>query len=224
MHTNKDHRDRVRKRFLAEGLDDFEDVHALELLLFYAIPQKDTKPVARQLLDRFETFHGVLEASPEELEEVPGVGKNVATFLKLALEAGRYYDTSRTKNIKILRNSAEYGDYLISHFKGKSNETVYMLCLDAKCKLLCCRLLGEGDVISINLPFRRVVEIALNVKATTVVLAHNHPSGVAIPSQEDVMVTMQLRQALQTMGIDLADHIIVADDEYVSMAQSKCWL
>lgn len=224
MYTKEKHRERVKERFVTEGLDHFDALHALELLLFYAIPRKDTKPVARELLNRFETFHGVLEASPEELEEVPGVGKNVVTFLKLTLEAGRYYDTSRTKNIKILRNSAEYGEYLMGHFKGRSNETVYMLCLDAKCKLLCCRLLGEGDVVSINLPFRRVVEIALNVKATTVVLAHNHPSGVAIPSQEDVAVTMQLRQALRVMGIDLADHIIVADDEYVSMAQSKCWL
>lgn len=224
MYTKENHRKRVRDRFRTEGLDNFDPVHALELLLFYAIPQKDTKPLARELLNRYETFHGVLEAPMDDLLEMHGVSENIATFLKLALEIGRYYDTSRTRDIKILRNSTEYGEYLMGQFKGRSNERLYMLCLDAKCKLLCCKLLGEGDVVSINLPFRRVVEIALNVKATTVVLAHNHPSGVAIPSQEDVAVTMQLRQALKTMGIDLADHIIVADGEYVSMAQSKCWL
>lgn len=224
MYTNKDHRKRVKKRFLEEGLDHFDPVHALELLLFYAIPQKDTKPIARELLNRFGTYHGVLEASPDELLEIDGIGENMATFLKVVLEAGRYYDMSRTRDVKVLSNTAEYGDYLVKLFKGRCNETVYMLCMDAKCKLLCCKMLGEGDVVSINLPFRRVVEIALNVKATTVVLAHNHPSGVAIPSPEDIAVTLQLRQALATMGIDLADHIVVADNEYVSMAESKCWL
>lgn len=224
MYTNKEHRKRMKERFLAEGMDSFDPVHALELLLFYALPQKDTKPIARALLNRFGSFHSVLEATPEELQEVDGVGENMATFLKVILETGRYYDLNRTKDIRILRDTAEYGDYLVNFFKGRCNETVYVLCLDAKCKLLCCKKLGEGDVVSINLPYRRVVEIALNVKAVTVVLAHNHPSGVAIPSQEDVTATLQLRQALATMGIDLADHIIVADDEYVSMAQSKCWL
>lgn len=224
MYTQKNHRQRVKDRFRAEGLDNFDQLHALELLLFYAIPQKDTKQLARELLNRFETFHGVLEATPEELTDVPGVGENVATFLNLILAAGRYYDVSRTSNVTILRDSVEYGNYMVKRFKGRRNEMLYLLCLDAKGKLLCFKLLGEGDVVSINLPVRRVVEIALSVKASTVVLAHNHPSGLAVPSPEDVAVTRHLRQTLESMGIMLADHIVVSEDEYISMALSRGWM
>jgi len=220
MYTQKNHRQRVKDRFRAEGLDNFNELHALELLLFYAIPQKDTKQLARDLLNRFETFHGVLEATPEELETVPGVGENVATYLNLVLAAGRYYDVSRTSNVTILQDPVKYSKYIVSCFKGRRNETVYLFCLDSKCKLLCRKLLGEGDMISANLPIRRVVEIALSVGAAAVLLAHNHPDGLAIPSREDIAVTLQLRQALQTVGIALTDHLVVADGECVSMAQS----
>lgn len=224
MYTKKNHRQRVKERFRAEGLDDFDQVHALELLLFYAIPQKDTKQLARDLLDRFGSFHGVLEATPEELAAVPGVGENVATFLNLVLAAGRYYDMNRTADVTVLNDSVEYGNYLISRFKGRRNEMLYLLCLDAKGKLLCCKQLGEGDVVSINLPIRRVVEIALSVKASAVVLAHNHPSGLAVPSPEDMAVTKHLRQTLEGLGIVLADHILVSENEFISMAQSRGWL
>lgn len=220
MYTKEDHRKRVKERFRANGLDDFDQLHALELLLFYAIPRRDTKQLARELLNRFETFHGVLEATADELQQVDGIGENTAVFLSLINATMRYYEMNRANDIKILRSTKEYGDYMMSRFIGRSNETVYLLCLDSKSKLICCRQLGEGDVVSANLPIRRVVEIALSVKAATVVLAHNHPSGLAIPSREDIAVTLQLRQALQTVGIALADHLVVADEEYVSMAQS----
>ena len=220
MNTDAGHRQRVKERFRAEGLDNFDEVHALELLLFYAIPRKDTKPLARALLDRFGSLALVLEASVEELEKVDGVGENVSTFLKLATAMGRYYQVSRTMDVKILNTTDACGMYLTDRFYGRNNETVFLLCLDAKCKLLCCRKVGEGDVNSANIPVRRVVEIALSVNATTVVLAHNHPSGIAIPSAEDVLTTEKIARALAAMDIILTDHIVVADGDYVSLAQS----
>jgi len=218
MHTHLEHRKRVKARFAQEGLDHFEEVHALELLLFYAIPRIDTKPIARALLDRFNTFHGVLEADPEQLKQVPGVGENVATYLQMLHQTSRYYNMSRNKNVQIFNTVDEYGAFLVHHYDGRTNETVFMICLDAKSKMLCFKMLGEGDAISTSLPVRSVVETALNCKATMVILAHNHPSGIAVPSPEDIVVTQQIRHALEMIHIKLVDHVIVADGDYVSMA------
>lgn len=223
MHTEVGHRQRVKNRFLQEGLDAFEEVHALELLLFYAVPRVDTKPLARALLNRFGTLALVLEATAEELMEVPGVGKNVATYLTLITAAGRYYQKCRSDRPVILDSTEKYGSYMADLFYGCRNETVYLLCLDAKCKVLSCRKLGEGDANSANVPIRRAVEMALSVNATTVILAHNHPSGIAIPSREDVDTTERLATALGAMDIVLADHVVVAEDEFVSMVQSRIY-
>lgn len=220
MHSDTGHRDRVKDRFRREGLDGFAPVHALELILFYAIPQKDTKELARTLLNHFGSYTAVLEASAAELEAVPGVGKNVATYLNLLAAAGRYYQVQKAQQETILDDVEKYGNYLLQRFYARRVETVFLLCLDAKCKVLGCQLVGEGDVNSANIPMRRMVEIALASNATTVVLAHNHPSGLAIPSREDVQTTRQLASALGAMDIVLADHIVVADGDFVSMTQS----
>ena len=223
MHTAEGHRQRVKDRFRSEGLDNFDEVHALELLLFYAVPQRDTKPLARALLDRFYSLPQVLEATIPELTSVPGVGENVATFLTLVLAAGRYYTMRKEKDPVILDEVDKYSKYLLKRFMGKRNETVYMLCLDAKGKMLSCSKVGEGDVNSANIPMRRMVEIALGVNATMVVLAHNHPSGLAIPSPEDRLTTERLAAALGAMDIILLDHVVVAEDDYVSMANSRLY-
>ena len=220
MHTHDDHRKRVKMRFMQEGLDNFDEVHALELLLFYAIPRIDTKPIARALLDRFDTFRGVLEAEPEQLEQVDGVGENVAIYLKLLRQTSRYYNTQRSQKTMVFNHVSEYGKLFVDNSDGRTNETVFLLCLDAKCKMLSFKILGEGDAVSTNLPFRKVAETAINTKAAMVILAHNHPYGVAVPSSEDIMLTEQLRRSLETLNIKLIDHVIVADGEYVSMAQS----
>ena len=221
VHTEKEHRKRVQKRFHDEGLDHFDPVHALELLLFYSILQKDTKPIARALLDRFGSYTAVMEASEAELKAVKGIGPGAATFLNVVHAAGRYYQVQKAAEEKILDNVEKYGHYLLQRFYGARRETVYLLCLDAKCKLLSCTMVGEGDVNSANIPIRRMVEIALAANATSVVLAHNHPSGIAVPSREDVLTTRQLATALGAMDIILADHIVVADEDFVSMVQSN---
>ena len=220
MHTQIGHRQRVRDRFLSEGLDSFDEVHALELLLFYAIAQRDTKPLARALLDRFGSLPLVLEASQEELMAVKGVGEGVATFLRLIPAAGRYYQTHRDQAAAILNTTEKCGNYLLAKYFGRKVETVFLLCLDSKCKLIHCAMVGEGDVNSANIPLRRIVEIALRVNASTVILAHNHPGGLALPSREDIYTTIRLGDTMAAMGICLADHIVIAGDEFVSMTES----
>ncbi len=214
------HRQRLKERFLQEGLDHFSQVNALELLLFYCVPRKDTNPLAHRLLEHFGKLHNVLEASYEELLKVEGVNKNIATYLTMVHAAGRYYIKNRSLENVILTTIDQCGDYLLPHFHGLQNETVFLLCLDAKCKVLACKKVGEGSVNSASISIRKIVEVALGSNAVSVVLAHNHPSGLAIPSVEDIQTTRRLGRALNAVEILLADHIVVAEDEFVSIVQS----
>ena len=210
----------MKERFLKEGLDHFDEHQVLELLLFYCIPRIDTNPLAHNLLERFGSLAQVLEAPVEELEKVPGIGTNAATFLSLTTAVGRYYLVNRSMQTVILPTIEKCGRYLQPFFYGRRNETVYMLCLDAKCKVLCCKEVGEGSVNSAGIPIRRIVEIALGANASSVILAHNHPSGFAVPSGEDVQTTRRIAAALDAVEIELVDHIVFADEDFVSMAQS----
>ena len=220
MAIHDGHRSRLKERFRAEGLDNFNELQVLELLLFYCIPRQDTNPLAHRLLEHFGNLSQVLEAPIGELEKVQGMGPNAATFLHLVRDAGRYYHVSRAQRGDILITTESCGDYLASRFIGRRNETVFLLCLDAKCKVLCCKEVGEGSVNSASVPVRRIMEMALGANATTVILAHNHPSGLALPSTEDIQTTYRVAAALETVDITLADHIIVADRDYVSLLQS----
>ena len=220
MSVHDGHRQRLRNRFLREGLDNFEPVNVLELLLFYCVPRKDTNELAHKLLKHFGSFHQVLDATTEELNQVPGVGPSIATFLPMITATFRYYRVSASQGAVTLDTIEKCGDYLINHFLGRKNETVMILCLDAKCKLIVCRELGEGSVNSTSISARRVVETALGVKATSVVLAHNHPSGVAVPSADDVQTTRIIGKSLNAVGIVLTDHLVIADEDYVSLMQS----
>jgi len=220
MSMHDGHRQRLKKRFLNEGLDNFEQLQVLELLLFYCIPRQDTNPVAHRLLDHFGSLTQVLEATPEELKKVPGIGDAVATFLALVTSVGRYYNVNRAASVQILSSLDACGKYLVPRFYGRRNETVFILCMDAKCKVLCCKEVGEGSVNSAAVPIRRIVEMALGANATSVVIAHNHPSGVAVPSNEDIQTTRRLAKALSAVEITLIDHMVVAEDDFVSMRQS----
>ena len=220
MSIHEGHRERLKERFRKEGLDHFTEIQALELMLFYTIPRRDTNPIAHALLETFGSFSQVVEAPVEELMKVKGVGQSTAQFLAMVPQLGRYYQKNRDSQAKYLYDIDQCARYLLPFFFGRRSETVFLLCLDAKCKMLCCRELGDGDANSAGLSVRKVVETALGVNSSSVVLAHNHPSGLAIPSAEDVLTTRQLAMALQTVDVQLVDHIIVADGDYVSMAQS----
>lgn len=214
------HRQRLKEQFLTYGMDPIHDVNVLELVLFYAIPRQDTNPIAHRLLSTFGSLAAVFDASVEELTGKGGLSRNAATLIKLIPAAARRQQLSRASGNQILDSTQKCGDYLVPFFFGAVQEEVYMLGLDAKCKVLGCVKLSSGSVNSAGLSIRRVVESALSMKASSVVLAHNHTSGIAVPSQEDIRTTHSIAHALDLVGVYLADHVVVADEDYVSMAES----
>lgn len=219
MSIHDGHRERLRERFRREGLANFQEHEVLELFLFYCLPRKDTNELGHELIKRFGSLANVLQAPADELAKLPGIGTNAATFLSLIAQLERYYLMHKNDD-KILSSLDDCGKYLGNCFRNQRNETVMLLCLDAKCKVISCNEVGQGSVNSAAVPIRRVVEMALGVNASSVVLAHNHPSGLAIPSGEDIQTTRRLALALDAVEIELADHIIVADSDYVSLRQS----
>ncbi len=219
MGVHDGHREKMRRRFLEAGLDSFAEHEALELLLFYAIPRRDTNALAHQLMDHFGTLDAVLSAPVEELMRMDGIGENAAVLLKLVPKVMQKARLSANREI-IVNSTEKAGDYLLERFQGEKNEVIYQLCLDRKGKLLSCRKLNEGGADSSELNIRRLVENALLVSASAVILAHNHPSGIALPSSEDYATTERVQAALNMVGVALVDHIIVADDDFVSMADS----
>ena len=214
------HRQRLKDQFLTHGMDPIHDVNVLELILFYAIPRQDTNPIAHRLLNTFGSLAAVFDATPEELMERGGLSKNAATLIKLIPAAARRQQLSRSSCHQLLDSTQKCGDYLVPFFFGATQEEVYLLGLDAKCKVLGCVKLSTGSVNSAGLSIRKVVECALNMKASSVVLAHNHTSGIAVPSQEDIRTAKAISHALDLVGVYLADHVVVADEDYVSMAES----
>ena len=220
MSLHSGHRQRVKNRFKREGLDNFENHQVLELLLFYCVPRQDTNPLAHRLLERFHTVDEVLEASPAELKKVEGVGDSIVQFFRLFRELDRYRAVENMKKARFLNTVEDCGRYIVPFFGKRRNEMVYMICLDAKCKLISCKMVGEGSINSAAVPIRRIVEMAMDEGASSVVLAHNHPTGFAVPSAEDRATTMRLARALSAVEITLADHFVVADGDAVSMLQS----
>ena len=181
MSTHAGHRDRLKNRFLEEGLDGFDEINVLELLLFYALPRQDTNPIAHELLNRFGSLAGVLEAPTEALAQIPGMGRHAATLVSLIPALCRRYMVSRQEDRPYLTSTTQCGDYLIPRFFGFRDEVVGLLCLDAKCRVISCQEIGRGSVNSAGVPTRKIVECALAANAISVVLAHNHPSGIALP-------------------------------------------
>ena len=220
MGVHDGHREKMRARFLAGGLEGFAPHEALELLLYYAIPRRDTNPIAHALMERYGSLSAVLTAPVEDLKKVEGVGESAAVLLKLAPQLYRKARLSDAEQETVLSSVERVGAYLLERFAGEKNEVVYQLCLDRKGKLLACKKLGEGGVASADLDIRRLVENALLTGASSVVLAHNHPSGVALPSRDDYAATDRAKTALSVVGVALADHIIVADGDFVSMSDS----
>ena len=219
MGIHDGHRMNMRRKYLEGDTDLLEDHELLEILLYYAIPRRDTNGVAHLLLSRYGSLTAVFRAPVADLMEVPGMGMSAALMLKLAWDIGCRARRTASKEM-ILNSTEKAGRYLMERLEDEPTEVIYQLCLDRKGKVLACRRLGEGGVGNAEVNLRKLVEIALTTSASGVVLAHNHPSGIALPSSEDYEATRQMARALQTIGVQLLDHIIVADGDFVSMADS----
>lgn len=214
------HRKRMKERFMKSGLDDFAPHNVLELLLFYSIPRGDTNPIAHRLIDAFGSLSGVFDATPEELMKVSGVGESTAILISMIPQMARKYLEDKADAVNIVGGCGDIGAYLLPKFVGRTNEALMMVSIDNKNKVISCSVVAEGTVDSAKVSRRKVMEEAMKVKATRVILAHNHPRGVAVPSAEDVAMTREIGRLFAQVGIELVDHIIIADDDYVSMAAS----
>lgn len=220
MGIHDGHREKMRQRYLKGGLEPFADHEALELLLYYAIPRRDTNPIAHALMERYGSLPAVLSAPVEDLQKVEGIGESAAVLLTLVPRLYRKARLADAARETVISSADQAGAYLMERFADEKHEVVYQLCLDRKGKLLACKRLGTGSVANAELNIRKIMENAILTSASAVILAHNHPSGVALPSSDDCTATQRVEEALRTIGVVLADHIIVADGDFVSMAQS----
>lgn len=221
MDTNHSgHRSRVKKEFLSRGLEGWPAHRVLELLLFYAIPQGDVNALAHELIERFGSLSGVLDATVEDLKSVPGVGEHTAVLIKLMPAMGQAYVADRSGRGTIVHSREEAAHILRPYFFGARNELIYILCTDGKGKLLGVRKVADGTIDAAEINTRRLVEEALSLRAAAIYVAHNHVSNLALPSSMDWITTDRLRELLSGMGIDLLDHLIFADDDFVSLRVS----
>lgn len=221
QNVHEGHRERMRKRWEKDGFSGFADHEILEFLLFFSIPRADANTIAHELLKRFGSLAAVLESPCEELMTVQGMGSKSAVLLHMIPGlCGRYLESCTEEGIPM--DSVERAcEFLKPRFVGKTEEIVLLISLDSKRKLIACDHLYTGTVNAAQISVRKVMEVALRRTATGIILAHNHPGGLALPSGEDIQSTKQIADALRTVRIPLLDHIIYAEGELVSMAESK---
>ncbi len=219
---HKGHRDRLRARFLKEGLDHFDNHQIIELLLFHAIPRIDTNPIAHKLIDRFGSLSAVLEADPKDLASIDGMGTNASVFLSMIPQVTRRYFRDRvTHTRKLLTSSEAAAEYLLPLMAGRAEEVFYVICLDSSLRVLYPALISEGTVKDALVHSRHVVEAAVRHRASSVILVHNHPGGNAKPSTHDHKLTRKLVQALGHIDIQVSDHIIVAGESIYSFSRER---
>ena len=210
------HRERVRERYLKEGIDSFEPHQVLELILFYSIPRKDTNELAHKLLDKFGSLSGVLEASTKELMRVDGIGKRTAVFLNLFSQIERKCQIDNLNKVDHISTFEQAGDFCKKLFLGRLYECFFVVALNGKNKVINYEQLGEGTAMEVNVYPRKIVSFAISNNAAKIILAHNHPGGNLKPSLDDIETTRFIVNALKIMGVELADHIIVTGDDYIS--------
>ncbi len=215
---HEQHRERLKVRFLSEGMDSFDPLQALELLLFYALPRRDTNPIAHRLMERYGSFSAVLDADPLDLEKVEGMGPNSALLLAMMKPLWRLYRRDSSQHGMPMDNYRAACAFSIDLFAGRTKEALFMLCLDPSCRLIREVLLHEGTVNEVSVHPRTIVESALRNNASQVILVHNHPLGQLEPSGNDLIFTRKLAIALSAIGISMADHIIVSGEQAYSFA------
>lgn len=212
---HKDHRARLKKQFIENGIDKLTDVQKLELLLFYALPQKDTNPLSHNLINEFGSLSEVLSASFNELTKVDGVKENTATLIKFFGSMLNY--CGRPVEDDIINNSAKAKAYATKYFNHIAVEQFYMFCLTKSNKVKKAFLINSGSTSEVNVEIRNVTEKALETNCNRIIVAHNHPHGRAVMSGQDCRFTYSLLCSCILNNIDLLDHIIVGTDRSVSL-------
>jgi DNA repair protein RadC len=211
------HRDRLRTRFLETGGEGLPDYELLELVLFRAIPRRDVKPIAKELLKRFGTFAEVLAAPPGRLLEVDGVGNSVVTDLKILEASARRVAKGAVAKRRVLSSWTAVLDYCRTAMAFKDKEQFRLLFLDKRNALIADEVQQSGTIDHTPVCPREVVKRALELSASALILVHNHPSGDPTPSSADIRMTREIIEVAKPLGIAVHDHIIVGRDGHNSM-------
>lgn len=220
INLHKGHREKYREKFLKTGLKGFSKHNILEFLLFYSIPRADTNEIAHRLINEFGSLKGVLDAPVEALQLVEGVGANTAILIKLIPAMIKEYIDEDASRSQYIFSTQDAVNFLSPKFIGLRNEAIYLICLDKNGKILKHCFIGQGGIDSMDFDARTIAADVLACNATTVVIAHNHPGGVCSPSKADADTTIKLKSFLNTIDVELADHIIFASEGYFSFLKN----
>ncbi|MBQ7725876.1 MAG: DNA repair protein RadC [Clostridia bacterium] len=208
---------------MRDHFDENTPPHKLvELMLFYSVPRKDTNDLAHELLNHFGSLSAILSATPEQLKEVPGIGDNTVCLIKLITTVNKIASLqAEKKTVNVTQSFEKAYELLSKQYFAVEYEMFSVACFKSNGEMISWEILGKGDVTQVNISLRKLMEIVIKTNAAAVIIAHNHPNGTALPSEDDVHMTQTIRDALTNIGVGLLDHVVFANDDYVSMRQTK---
>lgn len=213
------HRKRLKQKFLTAGVEAFLDHEVLELLLTYAIPQRDVKPLAKSLLRTFGSLKGILDAEIGDLQKTPGVGEHTAVLFKLLKELAALYLKQKAKEKPQIACTSELFDFCRTAMGGKKDEEFCVIYLDAQNQIIEFETVQKGVANQAVVYPRQVLERALRRKASALILAHNHPSGHVRPSDADIRLTRTIQETARALDILVHDHIIIGENRFFSFRE-----
>ncbi len=217
-HSN--HRQRVRAEIRKSGCENLTDAALLELLLFYSVPRKDTKPIAVALLEKYGSLEAVLSAPAEEIAEIGGIGESSSLLISASGEICRRIKTGKSPQTELAR-SGEINERIYKELAGRQSEAFYVASLNAVGIMTAGKVIAEGDSSRVTADNRAILEFAFSNDADSIIIAHNHPNAEAAPSAEDIELTREIAAIANRTGIKLADHVIVGSDGYLSLASTE---
>lgn len=219
IHTG--HRQRMKERYVYNGLESFADHEVLELLLFYCIPMRDTNALAHRMLKEFGTLHTLFDTNPQEIARRCKTSLSTAVLISMIPALYKRYSATKWAKRTDLSTSKKAGEYAISLFAGETNECFFMICMDSQSRLLHTVLVSRGTVDETQIYPRQIVELALQYNAASVILVHNHPGTSLTPSKQDIAATRKIIETLGPIDINVIDHIIVAGVCYYSFSEKR---
>jgi DNA repair proteins len=218
---HKNHRKRVKERYLGEGLDNFSIHNIVELMLFYTIPQKDVNEIAHKLVNHYKTFSNILDADYNDLLRHEGIGENTALFLKLLPDLFRQYSMSKVNAGMACEKIDRVAEFLIGYYTAITKEIVVLVLLNNKNEMIDCVKIHEGSMSSAMININTIAEIVYTRKAANFILAHNHPDGDPTPSSEDIMATRMITNAFSMFDAKLFEHYVVSGTRYRTIITDK---
>lgn len=221
----KNYTDGLKHKFDAEGLKSFRICEILELIFACTVGKSnDMRELAERLTEYFHnSLSAIMNASFSELMSIDGMNDNTAALLKLLPELFKIYNAEMMGCGVVMKTAKQFGNYFIPKYIGVKNEVAYAACLDKNYRLKHCELLGYGDFSTVNINSRSIISVLIKNEAKYLVLSHNHTNGIAVPSEKDIVATETIRETANFVGVELLDHIIVADNDFVSMRTDCKW-